>query len=518
MGIGLAVGLLLLGCGSPRDVEPDLIFVRGGWIGPEDRVTGEALGDGRAFAAGHWEAGLEVEVAGRVWTAPVQPSCEPLFHVPLGDVGGWIAAGGEPPDTVMAFSPDGRILAIGTWTGEVRLVDGWTGREIATRRLSETLIKRVAWSSDGRTLYAAEQSPDAYVHALDVPSLKTRVRLRLADEVGTSAAPSGEDLYGVYSLPSAYGLSVMPDGELWVVATHGWNDAEGVRRNQSRVLRLGPDLDIRGRWPAEGAADAVILSATLGSGRLAVSLGRSATNPSTGPELPLNGVQVLSWPSLEPAFSVTAEPLKPWFDRSFIWDALDLSERGEVAVGFGDGRVVLGTDSASRTHALSTPIPAGDVAVVASVGSLVWHGEQVVAMTSGTNIPWGSADPSLRPPRAHPNENAVFGLSTGETLGLDWVWRGPYSLSGLTLAEDERTLVVGAGSRRGDQRTDLFGALVFDLQRSGSGPEKLSVVCPTEGPVFFRQAVSREGRIAVAEHPYRHGDEVGGRYQLTVFR
>ena len=52
MGIGLAVGLLLLGCGSPRDVEPDLIFVRGGWIGPEDRVTGAALGGVRALAAG----------------------------------------------------------------------------------------------------------------------------------------------------------------------------------------------------------------------------------------------------------------------------------------------------------------------------------------------------------------------------------------------------------------------------------------------------------------------------------
>ena len=509
---------LLGACQISAPPPEPMVFVRGGWIGPASVVPGQDLGDGRAFAVSDWVPGQVVALGDRSWEAPQQPSCEPLFHVPLGDVHGWVAAGGEPPDTVMAFSPDGALLAVGTWTGDVVLVDAWTGQERGRRRLSETLVKQVAWSADGQTLYAAEQSPDAYVHALDVPTLTTRHRLRLADEVGTSAAPGGEDLYGVYSLPSAYALSVLDNGELWVVGTHGWNDAEGERINRARVLRLAPDLSILGRWPASQPADAVILSASHKGDRLAVSLGRSATTPSRTPDLPINGVQVVSWPELAPQFAVTVPPLQPWFDRSFIWEALDLSETGEVAVGFGDGRLVLGTEEGIRVHPLSTPIPAGDVAVVASLGSLVWAGSEVVTVTSGTNIPWGSADPHLRPPRAHPNENALFGLSHDPAIAYSWVWRGPYALTGLTLADDGRTLVVGAGRRFSDQRTDLFGALIFDLERTGSGDDKLAVVCPTEGPVFFRHAVHSDGRVAVAEHPWRHGDAVGGHYQLTVFR
>jgi hypothetical protein len=81
-------------------------------------------------------------------------------------------------------------------------------------------------------------------------------------------------------------------------------------------------------------------------------------------------------------------------------------------------------------------------------------------------------------------------------------------------------MVVGAGSRSSDARRDLYGALVFDLEgQSRSGEQRLQTFCATESPVFFRQAATEDGRIAVVEHPIADEDgSIRGAYQVTVLR
>lgn len=80
--------------------------------------------------------------------------------------------------------------------------------------------------------------------------------------------------------------------------------------------------------------------------------------------------------------------------------------------------------------------------------------------------------------------------------------------------------MVGAGDRKTDERRDLYGALIFDLTGpERSGAERLEAFCQTTGPVFFRQVLSADGRLALAEHPYTEGDGgIAGRYQVTVMR
>src|SRR5262245_29762118 len=148
------VPLLLAACVAQPAAEP--VFVRGGLV--------VSYRGRRVFVDRPWIPGDEISPG---IVAPRVPSCVPLFHVPLADASSVVARGGESPDTVLAFSPDGRWLAIGAWTGEVVVVNAWTGDERSRIRLAETLIREIGWSPDGKTLYAAEQSPDAYVHALD---------------------------------------------------------------------------------------------------------------------------------------------------------------------------------------------------------------------------------------------------------------------------------------------------------------------------------------------------------------
>ncbi len=90
---------------------------------------------------------------------------------------------------------------------------------------------------------------------------------------------------------------------------------------------------------------------------------------------------------------------------------------------------------------------------------------------------------------------------------------------GLSLSPSERFLVVGGGLRETDLRTDLFGAWLFDLRGDGAGSAHLLTACSTEGPVFFKHAVTDDGRIAVSELP-RKDDEgrIHGSYRVTVLR
>ena len=120
--------------------------------------------------------------------------------------------------------------------------------------------------------------------------------------------------------------------------------------------------------------------------------------------------------------------------------------------------------------------------------------------------------------------NAAAQVMIFNVYGLDgvllWMWRGPHAIQGASPDSTGSHLVVGAGARSSDHRRDLFGALIFDLTApEGSGAERLEVFCPTEGPVFFRQALAPDGRVAVAETPFLDSDQrVLGTYRVTVLR
>ena len=453
-------------------------------------------------------------MAGTELTAPQMAECVPLFHVDLGDVSKLVAMGGAAPDTALAFSPDGKHLAIGSYNGEILIVDGFNGRLIRKRKLAETMIKKLLWAPNGKVLFAAEQSPDAYVHVLEVKSLENIDRIRLADLVGTSAVPPGEDLYGVYTLPAAHGLQTAADG-LLVAAVHAWNTDEG-RQNASRLVFINSEGQSVASWPPDGAASVTLMNPRVMGDKVAVPVGRSADGPA--PDLPVNGVQLLQLPGLEPIRTFQAEPLLPHYSQVFLWETVDLGAE-HLVMGATDGRVLVFplAGGPPLTIDVGTPQILGGVPVVATLGHTALAGNTVLALTSESSIPFGAAAPDLRPPSLHPNENGLFAYGLEGTLR--WTWRGAHAPQGMTISADGKTLVVGAGKRSSDDRRDLYGALVFDLTGTGSGDERLQTVCSTQGPVFFRQAVNQHGLIAVTEFPTLAADgAVTGAYQVTVFR
>jgi hypothetical protein len=407
------------------------------------------------------------------------------------------------------------------------VVDGWTGSEIARTTLPEALVKQVAWSPDGQTLYAGEQSPDATVHAFDPATLKSKWTFRAADHVGSSPLPEGEDRYAIYDLPGIYTLKILGNGDVLAVAVHGWNDGSGTRRNQSQVFRFKPTGEVVGKWPEQASSTLLLHSVVStdddGTERLLMNTSRSADGPPP-PDLANGGLAVLMLDTMALESVATVKPLEPWFSATYLWQAIDLHPTHGMAVGMGDGRVIF--KDASAPHAnrtvvqTGTPIMAGEVPIAASVGFGHFVGDTLMYTTSDTNIPWGAAVPELRPPSLHPGANGLWVTdATGTPL---WGWQGDMRIQGLSASPNQRLGVIGGGYRSNSETPTTYGAIVFDLTNptdGRSGADRRLTTCATANPVYFEHRVLDDGRIAVVEFPIPDGaGGIRGSYRATVLR
>jgi len=527
--------------------DDEMVFVRGGVITPsteggalESDSTHLIQGD-RQFVEMNWSPQQEVEIGNFIGTAPDIPECRPLFHVELSELSTLTILSGTAPNSIVRFSPDGSKLAVGGHNGELVVVNGWSGEELARTRLSETAIKLLEWSNDGSVLYAAEQSPDAFLHALDPYTLDADWSFRLADYVDTSPMPAGEDRYGIYSLPAGYFLEVLPDGDIIIIGMHGWNLDDGTRANKSQLFRLNPEGEIKGRFPANAESvtfNYAAIHSTESGGIIAINTGRSADGPPPE-DLPIGAITVVDLESsndgvMNMLSSHHLAPLEPWFETAYMWQALDIHPEKGLLVGLGDGRLLLfdqKLESANSPTSLSTaepkltlsggtPIMAGAVPISTSIGFGRFVGDTMITTTADTNIPWGAASPELRPPTNHPGANTVRVHNlAGEAL---WYWQSDIRVQGLSVSDDESKAVVAAGFRPTDTRRDLYGAFVLDLtepENGEGGSSRLLASCETPNPLFFQHEIQNDGRIAVIEYPYSDGEgSVIGQYRATVLR
>jgi hypothetical protein len=485
------LAIALVSCSAPAP-PAETHFVRGGTL-----TAG-------AFAPRAWTPGVD--------GAPLVAECVPVFHVELEDRDRLAAMGAPAPATALAFSPDGASLAIGSDGGSLRVVDGWTGEERAVRRVAEGAVKQVAWSADGATLYAGEQSPDALLHALDPATLATRWSVRLADELETSVLPPADDVYGLYSLPAVFAIRVLDDGSLVVAGAHGWTPTGGERRNRARLYHFSSTGERIGAWPKSGPADAIFLHPATHGRHILLGVSRSAEGEPPA-DLPIGGLVLVDLDRMDTVWTRTWAPLTPYFTSVFLWEGLGLGD-GLAFAGLGDGRAYLYDAAGTELVALTPGVPvlSQGVPISAGVGFGTVVGDAAYFLTTVTNIPWGSADPMTRPPSAHPAQHTVHAVRQDGSV----LWSRPFehAVQGIVASPAGDALLVGAAERQTDTRADLYGALVLDRATG-----EVVTTCATEGPAYFRPVWAPDGgRIAVSESAFLAGQEVRGAYRVTVFR
>lgn len=508
------VAAFLGACTPDAPPEPP-IFVRGGLL-HKSEDGGIPLGRYR-FSATPWRPGQVVTLDGSPYTAPTRPDCVSLYEVDLGDVRRWIAQGGEGPDTAIAFDPSGERLAVGTFLGELIVLQAQSGQVLLRKKLAETMVKSVAWSKDGAVLYAGEQSPDAWIHAFSGSDFSTLWSRRLADDLGEGKLADGLDVYGAYTLPAAYTIWPLDGGALIVAGTHGWAEPDGSRVARTRLYRLGRDGKTEAAWPEAGPEAASTFHPRVDEQGGVVLAALSRPDEAGGGPARL---LLLDLTTMKERLRLEVPPLEPHFRHAFLWESADVEvAEGTVVAGLGDGRirwVNLRGEMMAELH-LGTPQDEGGVPIAASVGFSRLRKGTTYSVTSGTTIPWGAAPPETRPPALHHSENSLWAHSVAGDL--IWTFQSDHRLNGLQVGGDGHTLLIGAGPRTADRREDLFGTLLFELDGEGSGLDRWQTTCASEGPIFFRPAMSAQGLVAMAEFPFQREDgSFGAAYRLRVSR
>ena len=458
--------------------------------------------------------------------SPRVPGISLLFRIPLEDVSFYVRAG-HPPDAFLAFSPDGGLLAVGTFLGRLIVTSTKDGRILWQKRIPEAMVKRVAFSQDGRTIYFGEQSPDGFIYAVSATDGHPRWRFRLADDLLPGTPPEKGDIYGIYRQPGCYRLKVLEDDDLLVLGIHSWPDKKrGYWRRLSRVYRLSPSGRLRWAWPREGPAELSLIYADSDKKGLRVAVVSTLPSDQLPPEYPYTPgtIYVLDGQRGKEVGRYRIPPLRPYYDRVSVWESVAVDPQGEFAVvATSDGRgfiIDLKKIKPSKILALGTPIMVGGLPVSAmSSYSLISPRREIYFQTDTSSIPYGLNVSGNRPAGPHPNANTIWAVNPrGHIL---WRFSAPFRFQGLASDARGKVLATAAGaSARGREASHQYGVFVFKTTRPGGGLEKLIGYYPTRGPVFFHLALSPDGNLlALCETPYL--DELGrqiGSYQVHVLK
>lgn len=501
-----------------------------------------------------WSRGEAFEIARNGVTtsliAPQAPTPYLVRRVSLEDVSD-AAISGVTPDSVVRFAPDSRRLAIGTFHGALVVIDAYTGETLFEHRVSEGMVKSLAWSADARWLYAGEQSPDAFLLAIDMGvqqdsstsdaaaagSTESRTiassysiawRKRLAERVETSRPVVG-DRYAIYTLPAVHDLRVADDGRVFAAATHNWL-REGELTNRSVIACYSADGSEQWSLPPEGAWGLTIAHLDCDSaGKLLVCL-PNQTQSSAAPSQPLftNNIEPGTFYLIDARRGAVLaaqplEPLAPHFARVEAWDSVAISDDGRrAAAGLVDGRVVLCETADERlrllrTFELGTPRIVGDLPIAAACSYTRFCGPWLVMQTQNTHIPFGNPQAANQAPSPHPGANRLT-ISDGDGNEL-WNYRGPFALSGAWSDASGRWLLVNCRELAGADEPAQFGFLLIDTERAGGGSDKLVYYYATTGPVTSCADISPDGRlIAVVEvpAPTADGRDLFGKHQVHI--
>ncbi len=423
---------------------------------------------------------------------------------------------------VVAFSPDGNYLAVGTEKGYLRLIDVKTGRVLWSKRIGEGRIITMAFSPDGRYLAMGEQSRDAFLYLYDTKG-QLLWRFKASSDIGTIGA--GENKY---HLPVVNSLIFDPDiirARVYLVARHYLGPVDRGYSFKGKVycldLKTGKTI---WSWPQGGCMDAAPDALRIDrQGRYLLfsdywkgsSYNRSLYCLETS-----DGHLLWSW-DFRPLF-----PEK----RLGIWHGVDISPDGRYVAAFSsDGRGFLldnrelietgGKRGVVWERPISTPILVNGLTIYAFPALAKVAKGYVAFLTGNTKARQGKRRPAIE----YPNANSLFVYDLKGNLQWTAEVGGASYTDRVHSSADGRYIILPVRYNRVRASSLVQGLYLFDNSRSGPASERLVWSFHTDG-MCLSADISQDGRyIAALEYPLdidirREFQDIKGRHRLYILR
>jgi outer membrane protein assembly factor BamB len=450
-----------------------------------------------------------------------------LQTVPLEDVSFYVKGGSEV-DTFVRFSPDGQLLAIGTFLGHIRVIHVYTGKRLWEKQIAEGLVKQIDFSADGQQIYFGEQSVDGFIYAADAMTGNPRWRFRLADDLKTSAPPERDDVFGIYQLPGCFRLKAVGSGDLLALGIHAWGDYRKVESmtRLSRVYRLSPEGKVLWAFPPKGPAPLTLIymDSDPAARRVAVLVTQEGGNPREDLPCTPGSIYVLDGHTGQPIGHYAFEPLHPYFQQVWFWQSVSVRPDGKMAsIGLHDGRTFLfdlDTVKPKQMFTFGTPVVISGVPVSARATYTFLAPDGIAYFQTGnSSVPYASTmQHVVTPPGPHPHANTINAVDAeGAIL---WRYRSGHEYQNFWTSADGRWLLTCI--KRDDPKKGRdSGGLLFDTRRPGGGSAKLVYNYPVQGLCFFQADMARDGAaFALVETPYKdpQTSKIVGTYQVHIVR
>ena len=105
---------------------------------------------------------------------------------------------GWGPEICSQFSPDGSILAIGSWRSDIRLYDAESGVQLHSLVEHRRPVLRLAFSSDGRRLVSTSEDQSLCIWDPETGALLSKLTSAQSVPLGVAWAPAGEEIAALY--------------------------------------------------------------------------------------------------------------------------------------------------------------------------------------------------------------------------------------------------------------------------------------------------------------------------------
>lgn len=450
-----------------------------------------------------------------------------LQKIPLGNVSQNIKVGGHP-NTYMVFSPDSRLLAIGTMHGNILITDVYSRNILWNKKVSEGMVKRIDFSPDGNVVYFGEQSVDGFIYAAETRTGKILWTFRIADDLQKGSPLNKNNALDIYDKPGCYQLKTLVNGDIVVLGIHSWGDRRDRAKSKclSRIYRLTSKGNLVWAFPEKKPIQYTIVYMDCDNDgkKVAFLTNKEGGNTPDNYEY-LNGtLYVLDGKNGKEHGHYTFQPLKPWFSKVSFWQSVSVSNDARYAsIGTQDGRSFifeLKGVSPVKKFDFGAPIMISNVPVSAFASYTKFGPDKKIYFQTGnTSIVAANISRTIvAPPGPHPNANMI------NAVGLDgniiWRYHSNLSCENFWLSSDGRWMMTTAMAEKNKGEHEA-GALLFDTYRTGGGSSKLVYFYHVKGKVFFHAAMAPDGSaFAISEIPFKHPEssKLIGTYQVHIVR